>query len=438
MITRRATRQHSDTSEASGGEHGVDDSRGLRRERDRILDRRRKSSTLCNTEGSSQHGQGRCGGSRRQAAITTSLPDTRGTKKSGWTDLAKCELWQEDLRETVSPDVDFYAGAPKLTTLRGLLTVAAIRGNPSAFGDCHSAFLQSPMPSESEPVCVGPVLEAQVDSSEVWLCKKAFRGLVISPLACSVNSTQNINDMNLHAAEIMLRRVHANLGHPSKGLMLRLLRDANAPPEMLAVARDFHCSRCVQVSRSKELGHTISIDACQWKRNRDGREAIIVNIVDEASRFHVALGHKEGDGLGNLEAMDYIEAVRMNWFLFARAPAVIRVDSEGAFKSHEFREWCAARGIDVQMAAGEAYWQIGIVETHIRLLKNQLSLMEDELPDASIDELVGHSVAAKVRRQTFDGYSPLQWWFGTQCAREVAEHGLGENRSSFERRLGCL
>ena len=33
---------------------------------------------------------------------------------------------------------------------------------------------------------------------------------------------------DLHAAEIMLRRVHANLVHPSKGLMLRLLRDANA------------------------------------------------------------------------------------------------------------------------------------------------------------------------------------------------------------------
>ena len=74
----------------------------------------------------------------------------------------------------------------------------------------------------------------------------------------------------------------------------------------------------------------------------------------------------------NLTTMDCIEAVRMNWFRFATAPAVIRVDSEGAFKSHEFREWCAARGIEVEMAAGEAYWQIGIVETHIRLLKNRI------------------------------------------------------------------
>ena len=157
------------------------------------------------------------------------------------------------------------------------------------------------------------------------------------------------------------------------------------------------------MSRSKELGHTISIDAFHWKRNRDGREAIIVNITEEASGFHVALVLKEGEpsDLGNLTAMDYIEALRMNWLRFATAPAVIRVDSEGAFKSHEFREWCAARGIDVQMAAGEAHRQIVIVETYVRLLKNQLSLMKDDLPDASIDELVEHCVAAKVRLQTF-------------------------------------
>ena len=166
---------------------------------------------------------------------------------------------------------------------------------------------------------------------------------------------------DLHAARIMLRRVHANFGHPSEGLMLRLLRDANAPPEMLTGARNFHCLhfdlmarrteavRPVQVSRSKELGHTISIDACHWKRNRDGREAIIVNIIDEASRFHFALVLKESEPseLGNRTAMDDIEGVRIHRFRFARAPASTRVDSEGAFKPHEFREWCATRAIEV-------------------------------------------------------------------------------------------
>ena len=82
--------------------------------------------------------------------------------------------------ETVNSDADFFAGTPKLKTLRGLLTTAALHGNPLAFGDCHSAFHQSPMPSEPEPVYVEPAPEAQLDSSKTWLCKEAFQGLKMS------------------------------------------------------------------------------------------------------------------------------------------------------------------------------------------------------------------------------------------------------------------
>ena len=51
------------------------------------------------------------------------------------------------------------------------------------------------MPSESEPVYVEPAPEAQLDSSKVWLCKKAFQGLKITPQAWGFHSTQKINDM---------------------------------------------------------------------------------------------------------------------------------------------------------------------------------------------------------------------------------------------------
>ena len=38
----------------------------------------------------------------------------------------------------VSSDTDFYAGTPKLTTLRALLAIAAIHGNPVALSQCIS------------------------------------------------------------------------------------------------------------------------------------------------------------------------------------------------------------------------------------------------------------------------------------------------------------
>ena len=52
------------------------------------------------------------------------------------------------------------------------------------------------MPIESEPAYVEPAPEAQLDSSKVWLCKKAFQGLKISPQAWHIYSTQKVNDMN--------------------------------------------------------------------------------------------------------------------------------------------------------------------------------------------------------------------------------------------------
>ena len=104
---------------------------------------------------------------------------TRWVSKQRLDGSYKVRLVARGLEQTVSSDTDFYAGTPKLTTLRALLTIAAIHGNPVAFGHSHSAFHQPPMPLESEPVYVEPALEAQLDFSKVWLCKKAFQGLEI-------------------------------------------------------------------------------------------------------------------------------------------------------------------------------------------------------------------------------------------------------------------
>ena len=100
---------------------------------------------------------------------------TRWVSKQRLDGSYKVRLVARGLEQTVCSDADIYAGTPKLPTLRALLTIAAIHGNPVAFGDCHSAFHQSPMPIEPEPVYVEPAPGAQLDSSKVCLCKNAFQ-----------------------------------------------------------------------------------------------------------------------------------------------------------------------------------------------------------------------------------------------------------------------
>ena len=52
------------------------------------------------------------------------------------------------------------------------------------------------MPCDSEPLYVEPVPEANVHPSKVWLCKKAFQELQISPQAWGIHSTEKIGAMS--------------------------------------------------------------------------------------------------------------------------------------------------------------------------------------------------------------------------------------------------
>ena len=83
-----------------------------------------------------------------------------------------------------------------LRLLRALLTLAAIHGNPVAFEIVTVHFINHRCQANENQCMWRQGLEAQLDSSKVWLCKKACQGLKISPEAWCIHSTQKINDMS--------------------------------------------------------------------------------------------------------------------------------------------------------------------------------------------------------------------------------------------------
>ena len=58
---------------------------------------------------------------------------TRWVSKQRLDGSCKVRLVARGFEQTVTSDSDFYVGTPKLTTLRRLLTIAALHGNPVAF-----------------------------------------------------------------------------------------------------------------------------------------------------------------------------------------------------------------------------------------------------------------------------------------------------------------
>ena len=104
----------------------------------------------------------------------------------------KVTLVARRFEQTVISDTDFYAGTPKTHDFARTSRDSCNSRKYSYFwGLCHSAFHQSPTPSESEPVHVEPAPEAQLDSSKVWLCKKAFQGLKIFLQAWGIHTTES-------------------------------------------------------------------------------------------------------------------------------------------------------------------------------------------------------------------------------------------------------
>ena len=46
-----------------------------------------------------------------------------------------------------------------------------------------------------------------------------------------------------------LRRVHANLGHPSNALLTRILKEAKAPDVVIDAVKDINCETCERLRR---------------------------------------------------------------------------------------------------------------------------------------------------------------------------------------------
>ena len=73
-----------------------------------------------------------------------------------------------------------------------------------------------------------------------------------------------------------LRVIHANLGHPSSHVMVRMLKEARASEELIKLAEQFECPHCKkrghanphrtsQVQQAKQKWEIVSVDTFWWQ-----------------------------------------------------------------------------------------------------------------------------------------------------------------------------
>ena len=232
-----------------------------------------------------------------------------------------------------------------------------------------------------------------------------------------------------HDTKVKLLTIRKNLGHPSTAVMTKILQEAKAPKVIVDLVPQISCEVCDRMKRirparpvkqhhSSQLGETLGLDLSLYKEPNTNRRALLLHMIDEASKFHVVKVIKEDDleerkSLGNINVSELTKALKDCWFRFFQSPKNIHCDSEGVFNSQTFLSWVGQKGIRVITTAGEAHWQLGTVERHIATLTDTAQKLSLDRPiDTPIQDIIDDACEATNSVGKYAGYSPAQWHIG--------------------------
>ena len=236
------------------------------------------------------------------------------------------------------------------------------------------------------------------------------------------------NSANQHAKEspldpigLSLKKLHNNLGHPSKASLLRVLRNSGASEEALSRASQFSCPTCeasrrpaeavpAQPAHAEGFNDRVGMDVKYFQGWKLGEKVPCLNIVDYGSSFQQVIplpGRETGVTLR--------QAYSQFWLAWAGVPNLIVLDPSQPNLSEALCQPCENEGSRVCHTAAEAHWQIGKVERHGGLLATVLDKVLAEIqPDNEEQwrECLTQAVASKNAMLNQHGVSPCQFVFG--------------------------
>ncbi|CAE7838363.1 RE2 [Symbiodinium sp. CCMP2592] len=210
-----------------------------------------------------------------------------------------------------------------------------------------------------------------------------------------------------------LKRLHQNLGHPSRNDMARHLRLAGAGPEVVAAAKRLRCQVCQRNVRNNssrpssaptllDFNQVVAVDAFSAYDSQQKRHDFLA-ALDIGTGFcmvELLQGH-------STEAMEKTFACM--WAHVFGAPGTLAVDLESGLQSglSRFAEWHGSR---IRPIAGQAHWQQGAVERLNRLWKEVWNRIVDEksvvAQDVPMAVTAVNSALNTLRRES--GFSPCQ------------------------------
>lgn len=218
-----------------------------------------------------------------------------------------------------------------------------------------------------------------------------------------------------------IQKVHRGLGHPCLSNLLRILNHGKASPLIIALAKEFKCSMCIENKqprpwrraappRQLEFNQVVGVDTLTL-RHFD-RSIHCLNIVCWGTRYQMIIP------LESKHAISIRKAYRL-WIKMFGAPHVIHPDLGKEFQA-EFASRCATDGSNMLPSSLEAPTQAAITEREggsFKTIFAKTSLEYGKVEDQEeLHELIDISCMMKNRLTHRGGYSAIQRVFGvTPC-----------------------
>ena len=217
----------------------------------------------------------------------------------------------------------------------------------------------------------------------------------------------------------VLRRVHTNLGHPSREVLIRHLAHAGASDAALRAAKHLQCEVCRRVQPPRQprpakpyvparFNQKLVMDVV-FLKDIAGKVHGYLNLVDDATCYQV---------LNYMQNRSEEEAIKLfvnGWMTFFGPPDEIHVDADGCFKGYRFETLQAQCAVKIRYVPSDAHYQLGRAERHGQAIRHVVAPLVSQFTPISVTDMnviVAMATAAKNSLMRRWGSTPCQQVFG--------------------------
>ena len=218
-----------------------------------------------------------------------------------------------------------------------------------------------------------------------------------------------------------LHLLHAATGHGPTKYLVQALRRRGVHRDIIKQAEEFTCSVCKERSRPHPRNlaslepqpprfDTITADVGHFIHPVSGEHFQFMMIVDEDSRFKV--GRVLKGKRQHVSAAQFITTLKESWIGYFGLPKTLRLDPDGAFRSHALSDYCDQHQIFLDLIPSEAHWKLGVCERSVQATKTILGKVCHEFPDVPPEEALAECMRVLNQREMVRGYTPIQHVLG--------------------------